>query len=391
MIKRFQYENLDTGWKLEPVEFGPLNLLVGPSGVGKTRILQALLDVQKVAFNGLEGQVSGAWIIDLEHQGRTMTWEARTHIETLLGPADPRVKPDWTRAPRDLNVRFVMEVLTLDGRIVVNRDTENFEYNGGAFPPLDESQSVLSLLGSEEESLRPFRAALRSWVVPYGDFFGVLGGFATIQDASRVLARVGSDLEALRNEVELISFLKLFVLQERHPAIFRELVDDFREIFPMVEEIKLATSSAFDVDPRVDQALKANAIWVGLREAGVKNWVLNPQFSAGMAKTLRLLVEMRLAPPGAVLFLDELENSLGVNCLPQVQQHLLRGEFQVLITSHHPKVINKIPFESWKLVTRHGSVVKVVDAAAIPALQTASPLDKFTQLLNAREYEEAID
>lgn len=391
MIKRFQYENLDTGWKLEPVGFGPLSLLVGPSGVGKTRILQALLDVQKVAFNGLEGQVSGAWTLDLEHQGRAMSWKARTHIETLLGPADQRVKPDWTRTPRDLDVRFVVEVLTLDGRTIVNRDNENFEYNGAAFPALDESQSALTLLGSEEESLRPFRAALSSWVIPYGDPFSALGGFATIQDASRVLARVGSDLEALRNEVELLSFLKLFVLQERHPEIFRDLVEDFREIFPTVEKIKLAPSSAFDLDPHVDQGLRANAIWVGLRETGVKSWVLNPQFSAGMAKTLRLLIEMRLAPPGAVLFLDELENSLGINCLPQVQQHLLRGEFQALITSHHPKVINKIPFESWKLVTRHGSLVKVVDAAAIPALKTASPLDKFTQLLNAREYEEAID
>ena len=391
MIKRFQYENLATGWKLEPVEFGALNLLVGPSGVGKTRILQSLLDAQKVAFNGLQGQVSGAWTLDLEHQGRVMSWKARTHIETLLSPGDHRAKPDWTRAPRDLNVRFEIEVLTLDGRTIVNRDAENFEYNGAAIPSLDESQSALTLLGSEEESLRPFRAALRSWVVPYGDPFVALGGFATIQDASRVLARVDSDLEALRNEVELLSFLKLFVLQERHPDLFRDLVDDFREIFPMVEEIKLGPSSVFDVDPRVDPALRANAIWVGLRETGVTNWVLNPEFSAGMAKTLRLLIEIFLAPPGAVLFLDELENSLGINCLPQIQQHLLRGEFQVLITSHHPKVINKVPFDSWKLVTRHGSLVKVVDAAAIPALQTASPLEKFTQLLNAKEYEEAID
>jgi len=41
-IKRFSYENKATGWKLEPMEFGDFNLLVGVSGVGKSKILDAL-------------------------------------------------------------------------------------------------------------------------------------------------------------------------------------------------------------------------------------------------------------------------------------------------------------------------------------------------------------
>lgn len=40
-IKRFEYEALRTGWKLERTEFDAFNLLVGNSGVGKTKILRA--------------------------------------------------------------------------------------------------------------------------------------------------------------------------------------------------------------------------------------------------------------------------------------------------------------------------------------------------------------
>ncbi|MDM8527422.1 hypothetical protein QUF58_04350 [Anaerolineales bacterium HSG24] len=41
-IKQFSYENKRLGWKLNPVEFSTVNLLVGASGVGKTQILDAL-------------------------------------------------------------------------------------------------------------------------------------------------------------------------------------------------------------------------------------------------------------------------------------------------------------------------------------------------------------
>jgi hypothetical protein len=34
--------------------------------------------------------------------------------------------------------------------------------------------------------------------------------------------------------------------------------------------------------------------------------------------------------------------------------------------------------------------VKVLDATSIPALETASSLEKFTQLINLREYEEGV-
>jgi hypothetical protein len=47
-ILELAYEDKATGWKLNPVQFSDLNLLVGVSGVGKTKILKAILNIKKL-------------------------------------------------------------------------------------------------------------------------------------------------------------------------------------------------------------------------------------------------------------------------------------------------------------------------------------------------------
>jgi predicted ATPase len=60
-IKRLEYYDHAKRWRLEPVEFSNLNLLVGVSGAGKTKILDAILNLQKIAkgesLNGVEWEI----------------------------------------------------------------------------------------------------------------------------------------------------------------------------------------------------------------------------------------------------------------------------------------------------------------------------------------------
>jgi putative ribosome biogenesis GTPase RsgA len=41
-IEKLYYRNHVTDWELAPIGFGSVNLLVGVSGVGKTRILEVI-------------------------------------------------------------------------------------------------------------------------------------------------------------------------------------------------------------------------------------------------------------------------------------------------------------------------------------------------------------
>jgi predicted ATPase len=111
-----------------------------------------------------------------------------------------------------------------------------------------------------------------------------------------------------------------------------------------------------------------------------------------MRRTFIHLMELAMAPRGSLIVIDDLENSLGVNCLDEIVARMLAraNELQFLLTSHHPYVINNIPSKYWKIVTRNGSTVTVLDEATISALQTASRHEKFLLLMNLPQYEEGI-
>jgi hypothetical protein len=66
-------------------------------------------------------------------------------------------------------------------------------------------------------------------------------------------------------------------------------------------------------------------------------------------------------------------------------------DIQFILTSHHPYIINNIPWKTWQIVSKSGNKVKVRKASDIPELNTASSLDKFTQLVNLLDSEEVSE
>jgi hypothetical protein len=186
--------------------------------------------------------------------------------------------------------------------------------------------------------------------------------------------------------------LKLYFLQQDHQDIFNRVLEDFSDIFNTVQDLKVGTLEELEFHPNLGEGYMANQLAAGFREEGVNGWVVHRNWSSGMSQTLEFLIETTLAAQGTVLFIDELEGGLGVNCLPEVAGKMLQGldRIQYIATSHHPRVINEIPYKRWKLVTRRGSLVRVIDAKDIPALMASSSLERFTELINLPEYVEGV-
>jgi predicted ATPase len=131
---------------------------------------------------------------------------------------------------------------------------------------------------------------------------------------------------------------------------------------------------------------------LNVKERGVGNWIYGPDLSAGMVRAFSMIAALNLAEPGSVVLIDEIENSLGKNCMPALVDLLLSRapDLQFIITSHHPYIINNIPLSAWKLVRREGSRVRVVHARDIPELQEASHHEAFDRLMNLPEFEEGM-
>ena len=198
-------------------------------------------------------------------------------------------------------------------------------------------------------------------------------------------------LDQLRTDTDVAFLMKAYILQEDYPQEFSSLKLDYLEIFPTVIDIKINPKSQFDKSSQADGSLFPDSVSIGIKEKGVSDWILDFHMSAGMLRTFFHLLEIALSPPGAVILVDEFENSLGANCLPPLTDRLLRRtDMQFILTSHHPYIINNIPMRYWKLVTRKGSEVTVKDENSIRGLDKNSLLSGFVQLTNLEEYEEAI-
>ncbi len=384
-IQSFAFEDRDSGWRLEETSFSQLNLLVGVSGAGKTRILEAFHDVRRAALSGARGIPSSSWTLTVEAEGACYTWEAETKVTRAVLLTGAR---DLPSSDMESDARFVRETVYRDGEQLLDRSSE-FLFQNQRLPRLPDWQGAIHLLQSED-AIGPLHSALRRW--QFADLPFPLAGTAIIDlsGAGKTLERY-STVEELRNANGLGTLVKLYVLQENFRELFESVCERYREIFPTVSDLEIASYRKLGWKPEMDAVSMDQRLTVGLDEQGIDGRVVQ-DLSAGMMKVLVYLTELALAPPGSVFLVDELENSLGINCLPEIADYFLEKsrDVQFILTSHHPQVINKIPSDHWKLVTRRGSIVRILDGPSIPELQTASPLRKFTQLINLPQYEEGV-
>jgi len=278
-------------------------------------------------------------------------------------------------------------------KLLVERSEDEFIFNGDRLPKLKNTESAITLLHGEE-SIAPIHRALRR--VIFSDAADTGSAFAFVPYDASYLSNIRKryrDLDRLREATDLPILIKAYILQEDYPDEFRQIRGEYLEIFDTVNDVKVGKLS--ELDPSAAHDVPPFAMdWlaIGAQEDGVSGWITNQRLSSGMLRTLIHLIELTMAPPGTVIVVDEFENSLGVNCLPQLTEHILKRsrELQFILTSHHPYVIDNIPPSRWKIVTRHGSTITVRDEESIPALKTASAHEKFILLMNLKEYEEGI-
>ena len=113
--------------------------------------------------------------------------------------------------------------------------------------------------------------------------------------------------------------------------------------------------------------------------------------SSGMIKTFMQIAHIHLSPRGTVFLIDEFENGFGVNCINDITDILIHqgGEVQFIITSHHPYIINNIPLDNWKIISRKAGIVDNYTANDFNLHE--SNHEAFTKLINLDVYVDGAD
>jgi hypothetical protein len=378
-IEKLSFHNHVTGWQLTPTEFDSINLLVGVSGVGKTQILEVVRSLQKIIFwsmlnyihilNGVEWDVTFSIAPNSQYhwQGIFSTVDRNQYTANEIDQS-----MDGRRPPIE------MEELYLNDTLIVSRDSDSMEFNGKEMPKFSPTDSLITILRFEDEISPVFKA----WQL------------ITDSQAQRPERFTGSSmpdqikglsLSDIRNKsITLVD--RLALLQINHQQIFEQIKSDFIEVFPRIQDFAISRQ-----DTRFQLSEKISAVFsLKLKETTVDRWITQSVISMGMLKTLAHITEIYLLEEGSVLFIDEFENSLGVNCIDVVSELLnKRQDVQFILTSHHPYIINKIPMKYWKIVTRKGSLVTAHKATDYEEL-SGSKHKAFTQLINLPDYTEGI-
>ncbi|MBY0232711.1 MAG: AAA family ATPase [Gemmataceae bacterium] len=379
-IERLEFWDKQSGWHLAPTEFDPgLTLLVGASGAGKTRILEAIQELRSIALwddrtlwakihPGLWGL---AWDATLAIEGQRYRWEgeyellppgglpaARESWESANGRDDPRPRP-----------ALLKEQLRQGGTMLIRRDAQAIVFQEQPTPKLAPSVSAVSLL-AQEEAIRPISSGFRrvrrldeplDW---------------RVYDLGRMLPAIGriEDLKAV--SIPLTD--KLAVASRNFPDVFQAIIERFRAVFPFVDGLAFGERVPLGHHKEIHE--------LQVKEKGVGVWLVASALASGMRRTLAHLAAMALSPDDSVILIDEFENSLGVNCLDAVTDEVLSESprMQFLVTSHHPYILNNIPPKHWKIVSRAGSEVRTLRAEEVGIGRSRH--EAFLQLVNSPAY-----
>jgi AAA domain, putative AbiEii toxin, Type IV TA system len=398
-IEKLYYRNHVTGWELSTMEFGDVNLLVGVSGVGKTKILEVIRSLQEIAListriysnsflNGGEWDVTFSTSSDTQYRwcGKFNTFKNvyasneswSSTFKNIYTSDESSEMPDSRIEQNEPEIE--VERLYLNEKIIASRIDGITKFEEIRTPKLPPSESLLKIFRAEEK------------IIP------LIDGLLLIIDSqvqsperwtsSSVSNRIkGLSLSDIRNKNGTLMD-RIGLLEINHREIFNQIKADFISVFSQVEDFKIIIEQLRFGWTVSDETRPVFSL--ELKEIGVDRWITQSNLSMGMLKTLAHIVEIYLLAEGSILLIDEFENSLGVNCIDVVTELLNdRKDIQFIITSHHPYIINKIPMQYWKIITRKGSIVTATDATDYEEL-SGSRHKLFTQLINLPDYTEGI-
>lgn len=373
-INTFEFNDKSRQWRLSKTSFEKLTLLIGASGVGKTQMLRAIHALKEISkgesINGVIWKVNFDTI-----KGDTFVWEGEFEEKEI-----PVFDIDEDESVEKTS-KIVFEKIYKNDELLVDRQKDKIVFKGSETIKLTREKSLLNHL--EEDFVNEMKEEIgKIQLSDHSD--SQKEPFKINLFNANNLAKKYNTLRKIRQS-DLDIRVKMFLAYKAEKKTFSKIKDRFIDIFPQVEDVKIAPIE-FEEEDDVPIFMKEYP-FIQIKEIGVPKWVRQNRISSGMFRSLIHISELYLSTEGTLFLIDEFENSLGINCIDELTADILqsRRELQFILTSHHPYIINSISFNNWKLVTRTKGVVKTRDASELNLGR--SKHDAFMQLLQLEEYQ----
>jgi len=344
IIKSIQAKNHLLGWELEEISFDTNpTLLVGLSGVGKTQILQTIYNLKRIvegkSVNGFE------WKVVFLIEENEYVWE---------GGFSVMKKYENSFYVNEEEGNILLEKLSLKDNFIIDRKTEEIKFNGNLLPHLPDDKSLLFLL-KKDIHIQNIADDFEKIII--NDYTNKQLGEKIFNISLFDLSKKYVDFHSIKNS-KLDILLKLVLSTHLKLDVFKLIEARIKEVFPQLENVFL-TSNHRGI---VENFTRVNIL---IKEKGVPREIEAKYISSGMLRTIIHIAQIYLANDGSIILIDEFENSLGTNCMDILTEDLIHENknIQFIATSHHPYIINNIPYQYWKIVTRKAGVISAKSAS----------------------------
>ncbi len=367
----------DKGWNFQELHFRSLNLIVGDTGSGKTRILNTICNLSEAITNG--EVKNGNWKIKLEAQGSIYLWNCTT------------ITSESNKAL--VETEYLYKQVEGEDVCIVERSADRFVFNGNILPKLSRDQYSISILSEEDD------------VLPVAEGFSKIlrrsfQGKDLIEACAPIVLKPKTE-QSLISHKSLDELFKttarkpanvnaiLYVLSKNFPKLFQEIKEFYMSVFPFVTHFEI---SSLEDHLAGDSFLPGTGPVLTVKEKGVASWLPLHELSSGMQKVLLILTDVIGSPDDIVYIIDEYENSLGVGAINFFPSFLstLKEKKQFIITSHHPYIINEVPPDHWIVFCRDGSNVKIRQGDVIAEQYGKSKQASFIKLINDPFFNRAL-
>lgn len=369
-IQWIEFENLKTDLKIERINFNKdVTLLVGLSGAGKTQVLNAVEYSLNLAVNKKvilrPYRVGMSILIDNDEYEWFYEINEMSEDELIINEEN--------------KYEFSFEKLLRNGKLVFERKNGKVNITGYDKVPQPKKDESLILQYSEDKNFEVLISGIRK-LYSVEIELAVRGGIRS-ESFSLLKSKV---IDTIKNEknVEFKAFshlpvaLKLYIAKRYYYELYIKIFEAVKELFIEIEDIDVEEDSIREM------------YLVSIQVYGKK--LLQHDISNGMLKTIYYIVELFTMSKDSLVLIDEFENGLGVNCIDLLSELMLseRNDLQFIITSHHPKIINAIDKDKWRIIDRDNCIVK--NSGSLDYGIGNSQHDAYFNLINRWEFEGKI-
>ncbi len=350
-IEYSEYKNKPIEWKVEGLEIGDINLIVGVNASGKTRSLLHIYSLSLLLSRGMRGLVNPPdfyYKVNFEEGKRKIVYE--------LEVSGYKVKKEKLT---DRSKVVLRRGSSEEGMIYAEKLNKEIEFK---IPG-----NQIAAYMKRDQIQHPFLESLFEWAVNLRFFrFGSDMGKESQVDSPYLPIKESRSFE---EKIELLQLHPnvadtIEIGMEKYGAQFKiSLFEEMREIGYHIDAINI-----HPLDNGAYSYSTAKNRYVSIQEKELSTEIEQHNISQGMWRTLSLLAHINLfiaMKKASCVLIDDIGEGLDYNRSLSLIKLLIKkarkSKIQLIMTTNDRFVMNSVPLQNWSILHRTGGKCRIIN------------------------------